>query len=247
MKSPFIQEICAIADRVDGWLGKREGPYLYELARIGSKIGVVVEIGSWKGKSTVWLAKGSAAINGGRIYAIDPHVGSPELKMLGYSEADTHGEFLKNIRTAGIESLVHPLIKTSMEALKEWSFPIGLLWIDGDHNYESVRSDFFGWEPFVVDEGIIAFHDTYSWEGVRRVVDEEVLRNERFKVLGQVDGILAVKKVHFLSFFDRLHRALIFHLRQIYNKARIERRHWRALPRKLLRALSTPRIKAPLR
>jgi len=238
-----IQEIQSITAKVDGWLGKREGPYLYCLAKVGSRAGVVVEIGSWKGKSTIWLAKGSESVHGEKVYAIDPHIGSAELRELGYQENPTLEEFEQNIKRARVESVVEPLVKTSMDVVKEWSLPIGLLWIDGDHSYESVRDDVFSWEPHVVEGGIIALHDTYAWEGVRRVVDEEILKTDRFKVLGQVDGILAVEKVKSLSLFSRLHRALIVYLRAIYNKARVERRHWRALPRKLLRGLSSPHLR----
>lgn len=129
------------------------------------------------------------------------------------------------MKRAGLDSLVSPIVKPSMEALKLWNRPIGLLWIDGDHRYESVKSDFLGWEPFVVERGVIALHDTYSWEGVRRVVDEEILRSDRFKVLGQMDSILAVSKVPRLSFQDRIKKNATACLRRVYNRARAERRH----------------------
>jgi hypothetical protein len=58
-----------------------------------------------------------------------------------------------------------------------------------------------------------------------------------------MDGILAVEKEKSLSFFDHLLRMLALYLRGIYNKARTKRRHWRALPRKFLRGLSSPRVR----
>lgn len=61
MRSETLQYIRQMTDSVDGWLGRREGPYLYALAQIGSRLGAVVEIGSWKGKSTIWLAGGVRA------------------------------------------------------------------------------------------------------------------------------------------------------------------------------------------
>ena len=230
MRSDSLKDIQKITDQVDGWLGRREGPYLYSLAKIGSQLGVVVEIGSWKGKSTIWLAKGCEAVLGAKVCAIDPHGGGSEK------------EFRQNIRLAGVEPFLIPIVKTSMEAVKGWDQPIGLLWIDGDHSYESVRNDFFCWEPYVVERGMIALHDTYSWEGVRRVVDEEILKLDRFRVLGQMDSILVVQKIRSLTVLDRTKRGLVVCLRQIFNKARAERRHWRALPRKLLRGLSIPRF-----
>lgn len=229
MKSTSVQQIRRITDKVDGWLGSREGPYLYSLAKVASPMGAVVEIGSWKGKSTIWLAKGCQAVNGEKLYAVDPHRGGSE------------EEFRKNIGMAGVDSFVTPIVKTSMEAVRGWDRPIGLLWIDGDHSYESVRHDFFSWEPKVVESGIIALHDTYSWEGVRRVVDDEILKTDKFQVLGQFDSILVVRKVRSLTSLNHVKRHWIVYLRRLFNKGRAERRHWRALPRKLLRGFSSPR------
>lgn len=58
-----IAELQKLSDRIEGFLGRREGAY-HKLAKLGASLGVVVEIGSWKGKSTVWLAKGSEAVHG---------------------------------------------------------------------------------------------------------------------------------------------------------------------------------------
>ena len=242
MSSESIKGIQSLTEVVDGWLGKREGPYLYSLAKAASRRGVVVEIGSWKGKSTIWLAKASETVGGAQVYAIDPHVGGPDQEKIGYHAVSTENEFRCNIKAAGVESLVVPLVRSSMDAAKGWDKAIGLLWIDGDHSYESVRGDFFTWEPHVVEGGIIALHDTYSWGGVRRVVDEEILRLNSFQVLGQVDGILAVKKVRSLDSSMRVKRVLVSSLRRVYNEARVQRKHWRALPRKMLRGLSVPKI-----
>lgn len=155
--SPSVQEIRGITDQVEGWLGKREGPYLYALAKIGSKKGAVVEIGSWKGKSTIWLAKGSQEVKGGKIYAVDPHVGGADQEQIGYKNVRTEEEFIANIRKAGVESMVVPVVKTSTEAVQGWNHPIGLLWIDGDHSYESVHNDFFSWVPTLFWGGLSHF------------------------------------------------------------------------------------------
>jgi len=89
MRTEVIRNIQKITSNVDGWLGKREGPYIYSLAKIGATRGVVVEIGSWKGKSTIWLAKGSEAVQGGKVYAIDPHIGGADQEKLGYKNINT--------------------------------------------------------------------------------------------------------------------------------------------------------------
>lgn len=236
-----IADLRKLSDQIDGFLGRREGVYLFKLAKLAANRGVVVEIGSWKGKSTVWLAKGAEAVNGQVIYAIDPHIGSPEHQRQNPGEVNTEQEFRANIGRAGVANRVTPLLMTSAAALAGWTKPIGLLWIDGDHSYDAVSQDYYGWLPHVVDGGIIAFHDTYSWEGVRRLVDEEVLLSKQMRVLGQLDGILAIQKSPGITLTDRLNLFLIRRLRKVFNRARSQRKPWRALPRKLLRALARPR------
>ena len=223
-------EIRHLSDRVEGFLGRREGPYLFRPAKRGARLGVIVEIGSWKGKSTIWLAKGSEAVAGQPVYAVDPHTGGADFETLGYTKINTEKEFRDNITRAGVEDRVIPLVMPSPRASEGWQWPIGFLWIDGDHRYEGVSMDFHSWAPHVVAGGIVAFHDTYSWEGVRRVVDEEILRAPGYKVLGQMDGILAIEKRASLSLIDQANIFVTRSLRGVYNRARIGKKHWRALP-----------------
>ncbi len=226
-----FNETRKITEKVEGYLGRREGPYLYSLAKLTAGKGDVVEIGSFKGKSTIWLANGRKANPGEKVFAVDPHI------------YGTEQEFRQNIKAAGVDDVIIPIVKPSAEAVQEWSRSIGLLWIDGGHNYDEVRTDFISWEPFVSDGGVIALHDTYSWEGVRTLVDDEILTDDRFGILGQWDSICAVRKVSRVSYRDRVKRRVFACLRYLFNWGRSERRHWRALPRKILRGLSSPRPK----
>lgn len=89
---------------VPGMLSQNEGEYLYHLAQLNPAKGVIVEIGSWKGKSTICLALGSMAVSGEKVYAVDPH---KPLAEEGYTE-DTEAQFRENIRNAGVESHVVP-------------------------------------------------------------------------------------------------------------------------------------------
>jgi hypothetical protein len=86
-------------------------------------------------------------------------------------------EFHRDLARAGVADHVTPVVATSDDAAVTWQEPIRFLWIDGAHSYEQVGRDFRNWTPFLVDGGIVAFHDTYEWEGVRRVIDEEVIRS----------------------------------------------------------------------
>lgn len=212
---PFHQ-VKATIEKVDGWLTESEIKYLYSLACRGPGQGALVEIGSWKGKSTIILASGSRAVGREKVYAIDHHKGGLDQDQLGYEGVNTEAEFRQNIKAAGIEDHVIPMVMKSEEAVRGWEKPIRLLWIDGDHHYETVKNDFLLWEPYVITGGVIAFHDTYAWEGPRRVVEEQFLRSDRFSILGFVDTITAVKKTRRLSTRDKIKRKIFLAIRHLY-------------------------------
>ena len=212
---PFHQ-VKATIEKVNGWLTESEIKYLYSLACRGPGQGALVEIGSWKGKSTIILASGSRAVGREKVYAIDHHKGGLDQDQLGYEGVNTEAEFRQNIKAAGIEDHVIPMVMKSEEAVRGWEKPIRLLWIDGDHHYETVKNDFLLWEPYVITGGVIAFHDTYAWEGPRRVVEEQFLRSDRFSILGFVDTITAVKKTRRLSTRDKIKRKIFLAIRHLY-------------------------------
>jgi predicted O-methyltransferase YrrM len=197
-------------------LTESEVDFLYRLGQVNHCAGVIVEIGSFKGKSTIALARGAAATHGVLVYAIDPHRIQPEE---GYLE-DTEAEFLNNIKRAGVENQVVPMIMTSAAAAKNWDKPVRLLWIDGDHRYEPSKLDFTLWEPHVVAGGIIAMHDTIRKKGPKRVLWEKVFRSGRFQEIAIVDNITAVRKVDKTSPLARLRDDLTLGLRAIYIAAR---------------------------
>src|ERR1041385_9078450 len=97
----------AQVDTVEGWLNEAEGRLLYRLARACSGKGVIVEIGSWKGKSTIQLANGSHDGRRIKIHAVDPHTGSPEHQS-GTPGVWTFDEFQRNIKAAGVRDVVVP-------------------------------------------------------------------------------------------------------------------------------------------
>jgi len=150
-----------------------EGALLYKLARKCTK-GSIVEIGSWKGRSTIWLAKGAPP--GVPVYAIDPHQNTKTHQLR--KEVNTYLEFCNNIRKAGVEHRVTPLVKKSEDALKDLeNVPVGLLFIDGEHSYDAVKFDFNNWTKGLVEGGIVALHDAVGHPGPSRVVMEDVFRS----------------------------------------------------------------------
>lgn len=213
-----IEEIKKIVENIEGWLGNEVGEFLYKTAKRVSGKGVIVEVGSWKGKSTVWLAKGSKG-NRVKVYAIDPHTGSPE-HVKKYGKIWTFEEFKRNIKNAGCEDIVIPIIKTSEDAAREWNKPIEFTFIDGAHDYESVKLDFELWFPHVIEGGIMAFHDTVGhWEGPKRVVKEFIYGSKNFKNVGFAGSATFGTKVKENTSFDRLRNKYILFLKNVYELA----------------------------
>ena len=178
---------------IDGWLKKEEIEFLFLAAKNNRNQGEIVEIGSWKGKSTVSLALGIKENGSGKVYAIDHHRGSKE-----HGTVNTYEEFKKNIFSFGVSDYVVPLVMSSEEANKSWQRPIKLLWIDGSHEYEDVKKDFMMWERHLVVNGLIAFHDTFFWPGPKKVVDEFIFGGN-YKDIGFVGDITFATKANLLT------------------------------------------------
>lgn len=181
-RNPELERLRALIADIPGWLTDEEGEALYELARRCTGKGVIVEIGSWKGKSTTCLGLGSRAGANVPIYAVDPH-------------ADYRfGEFKENIERAGIADLVTPVPSLSQAAAADFDRPIELLFVDGSHEYADVKADFDQWVPKLVEGGVLAVHDTTLWEGPKRVVEEHVYRSRQFREVRFVFGSTTVAK-----------------------------------------------------
>ena len=207
-------EIKKVVDKVEGWLSDREGELLYNLATNCRGKGVIVEIGSWKGKSTIWLGKGSKAGNKVKIFAIDPHEGASTR-----SETDrkvrTFEEFKKNIKNAEIGDVVIPIVKTSEEAAKNFNDSAELIFIDGAHKYELVKLDFELWYQKLIYGGIMAFHDTIGWSGPKKVVEEYIYKSKCFRNVGFVDSITFAEKVKQNSAKDMIRNRWVLFLKNV--------------------------------
>lgn len=187
-----MDKIEKAASKAEGWLLKNEINFLYNTAKNCQGKGVIVEIGSFKGKSTVCLGLGSKDGENVKIYAIDPHMSDLEQKLHNNGESSFQA-FSRNIKEAGVDDLITPIVKDSKEAAKEWSQPIEFLWIDGDHSYEGAKADFDLYSPFVVEGGVIAFHDS-TQPDVDRVALESFSKNG-FVDLGLADSITFARKL----------------------------------------------------
>jgi predicted O-methyltransferase YrrM len=190
--SEFDERVKPLIADVPGWLTDEEGEALYELARRCTGRGVIAEIGSWKGKSTICLGLGSRAGAGVRIFAIDPH-------------ADYRfGDFKANVERAGIGELVTPIASLSQPAADDFQEPIEFLFVDGSHEYELVLEDFEKWVPKVIAGGWVSFHDTPWTAGARKLVGQAIYRGRGFKDVRFVVGSTTIaQKVPRATLADR--------------------------------------------
>lgn len=140
--------------------GTPQPEYLFSLALSLPKEGVIVEIGTCSGISLVCLAM-AQKIKGGRpVTSID---------------IEKHSCLDKNLSGACVSEHAICILSDANEVAKTWKDPIFLLWIDGDHSYKGAAKDIDSWEKFVVQDGLIAFHDYNKNCGVFRAIIEKIL------------------------------------------------------------------------
>jgi predicted O-methyltransferase YrrM len=176
--------------KVPGHLGEHEARFLGLLAACVPAKGAIVEIGSFKGRSTVMLAKVASHYGWGPIVAIDPHDSPILLDHHANPEASSYQDFVDNIRAAGVSNHVESHVARSKEVANSWNRPIRILWIDGDHSYEGAKNDLDGFFPHLAPRGLVAFHDALNaFPGPISVFVEDVLRSDRFGPAGFVGSI----------------------------------------------------------
>lgn len=158
-----------LIDRVPGYLkSPMQERWFFTAARNAPDGAVIVEIGSFMGRSTVSFGLGCRGTKK-HIYAIDLFEGDGDM----YGQGDFQERFRDNVRNCGVQEYVTDIRSHSLTVAKSWTRPIDILFIDGSHAYEDVKADFEAFYPFVKKGGIVAFHDIKGkWEGVIRFWNE---------------------------------------------------------------------------
>ena len=164
--------MLAKAEAARGFMPTNEGLALHEAAKNLSVDGPVLEVGSYCGKSAVYL--GSAVIDTDRVlYALDHHRGSeenqegwdfhePDLVDAQTGRMDTLPRFRQTIFDAGLEGAVVALVGDSPRIAYNWQTDLAMLFIDGGHGEEPARMDFELWTPKVCPGGLLAIHDVFE-------------------------------------------------------------------------------------
>lgn len=147
-------------------------PGLYRQAVSEFDSGTFVEVGSWKGRSSVFL--GVEIINSGKpikLYCVDTWKGSVEHQGMDCLKNDSlYEEFIDNIKP--LTSVIVPMRLPSLEAAKQFEDnSIDFVFIDASHEYEDIKADIAAWYPKVKIGGLFAGHD-YGWAGVKKAVTE---------------------------------------------------------------------------
>ncbi|UCD79560.1 MAG: class I SAM-dependent methyltransferase [Desulfobacterales bacterium] len=156
---------------VKGFLDEDEGRCLYETALLASRRGPCLEIGSYCGKSTLYLGT-ACRKNSSILFAVDHHRGSeeqqpgeeyfdPELFDPRSGQIDTFREFRKTIESAGLQDTVVPVVCRSEVAARRWATPLSLVFIDGGHALETVLADYTAWAGHIIDGGFLLIHDIF--------------------------------------------------------------------------------------
>lgn len=197
------------ADGVEGWLKLEQGRKLYDAARSLGPGSTIVEIGSFKGRSTIVLAQ--AAPNDADVVAIDPHGGGDRgpgeiAPDAARGDAD-HAAFTSNLAAAGIAHRVRHVRKPSAEALRDVDGEVDLLFVDGAHRYRAARADIVDWGDRVARGGTMLVHDAFSSVGVTLALLSTAVVSRRWRYLGRVGSLAEFRRAD-LSGTDRLADAL---------------------------------------
>jgi predicted O-methyltransferase YrrM len=163
--------IPSFISEIKGFLDEEEGQRLFELALEACLLGPCLEIGSFCGKSTIYLGV-ACKVKGKTLFSIDHHRGSEEQQPgQPYFDAelldsksgviDSFPYFRAVIQKAGLDEVVVPMVSKSHVVARDWATPLGLVFIDGGHSYETVIKDYDYWYPYLLPGGLLIFHDIF--------------------------------------------------------------------------------------
>ena len=194
-------------EEIKGFMPNHEGEALMSWAKTFSKIGPLLEIGSFCGKSSIYLglaAKGKNQV----VFTIDHHKGSeehqlneeyfdPEIYDESLNSVNTFPLFLKNIRIFDLEDSVIPIVSSSASVAKGWNKNLGMVFIDGSHSLESATLDYESWGSHIKNGGALVIHDIFEDPNLGGQAPYEIYKralNDGYKLYDRVDTIVCLTK-----------------------------------------------------
>ena len=183
---------------VKGFLAPEEGAALYDAAYSCARLGPCLEIGSYCGKSAVYIGA-ACKEEGSTLFTLDHHRGSeenqpgwdyhdPELWDEAMSALDTLPFLRRTLRQAGLEDVVIPIVGRSEIVARHWRTPLAMLFIDGGHTMEAALTDYRLWCPHILKGGLLAIHDVFPdpadggrapYEVYKRALESGAFEEER--------------------------------------------------------------------
>ena len=195
---------------VKGFIDHNEGICLYNYALNSSKKGPILEIGSYCGKSTIYIATAAKKYSG-CVYSVDHHTGSEE-NQVGWEYHDielfdeetgrinSFPEFMRNLRKANLLDTVVPIVSDSSLVSRYWKIPLSMVFIDGGHTMEAAFNDFINWKDKIIKGGILAIHDVFPNpdDGGRPPYEiyRKALSEENFKEVEAVKSLRVLEKLN---------------------------------------------------
>lgn len=192
----FATALAAI-DGVEGWLTEAQARALFDAAGRVPADGTIVEIGSFRGRSTIVLASGAAS--GVEVVAIDPHAGNDRgpQEIDGFAEAaeGDHQVFQANLEAAGVRDRVRVVRRFSGQAHADVDGAIDLLWVDGAHRAKPAHDDLRQWGARVRPGGQMLVHDSWCSVGVTLATLAAVTATAGWRYDGRAGSLAVYTKV----------------------------------------------------
>ncbi len=169
--APMPSDLLDAALAAKGFMPEDEGRFLYEQAVDAAAHGPLLEVGTYCGKSAIYLGAAARTANS-TVFTVDHHRGSEE-NQAGWEHHDTSlvdpesgrmdtlPVFRRTIEQAGLEDVVVAVIGASTTVARHWRTPLALLFIDGGHGQKPAHDDFEAWTPWVAPGGLLMIHDVF--------------------------------------------------------------------------------------
>ena len=187
-------DLLAHARATKGWMPEDEGELLFRTAYDALPTGPVLEVGTYCGKSALYLGAAARERGSGAVFTVDHHRGSEEIQP-GWEHhdpdvvdpttglMDTLPFFRRAVAAAGLEDHVIGVLGASASVAAAWATPLAMVFIDGGHSEEPAQADYTGWARWLRTGGLLAVHDVFErpedggqapWHVVRRALDTGV-------------------------------------------------------------------------
>jgi len=164
-------DLASLAERVKGFMPHDEGMALFDAATEAGGRGPIIEVGSYCGKSTVYLGAAAEQV-GSTVFTIDHHRGSEEMQA-GWEHhdqslvdgrtgrMDSLPELRRTLEEAGLETTVVAVVGDAAVVARHWTTPAAMVFIDGGHGPVPAHADYDGWAHHVMPGGLLAIHDVF--------------------------------------------------------------------------------------